>query len=84
MFGDTNVVSIRLNKDGGFEFVSEIEGDSVEDVLTYVEYDAKEMRRNFRQSAEEAVRDGLISPADRRDIVSSYENGLRGYTYYER
>jgi arginine decarboxylase len=84
LFGDTNVVSIRLNKDGGFEFVSEIEGDSVEDVLTYVEYDAKEMRRNFRQSAEEAVRDGRISPADRRDIVSSYENGLRGYTYYER
>ncbi len=84
LFGDTNVVSIRLNKDGGYEFISEIEGDTVEDVLTYVEYDAKEMRRNFRQSAEEAVRDGLISPADRRDIVGAYENGLRGYTYYER
>ena len=84
LFGDTNVVSIRLNKEGGYEFVSEIEGDTVEDVLTYVEYDAKEMRRNFRQSAEEAVRDGLITAADRRDIVSSYENGLRGYTYYER
>ncbi|WZL82613.1 biosynthetic arginine decarboxylase [Vallitaleaceae bacterium 9-2] len=84
LFGDTNVVSIRLNKEGGYEFISEIEGDTVEDVLTYVEYDAKEMRRNFRQSAEEAVRDGLISPADRRDIVGAYENGLRGYTYYER
>ena len=44
LFGDTNVVSVKLQKDGKFEFVNEIHGDSVEDVLSYVEYDPKEMR----------------------------------------
>jgi len=84
LFGDTNVVSVRLEKDGTFELVSEIEGDSVEDVLSYVEYDIKDMQVKFRKSAESAVKDGLITPTERREIMTSYDNGLRGYTYYER
>lgn len=84
LFGDTNVVSVRIQEDGTYEFVNEIQGDSVEDVLTYVEYDVKDMRESFRQSAEAAVRDGLITPAERREIVNSYDAGMRGYTYYER
>ncbi len=84
LFGDTNVVSVRIQEDGSYEFVNEIQGDSVEDVLTYVEYDVKDMRDSFRQSAEAAVREGLITPAERKEIVNSYDAGMRGYTYYER
>lgn len=84
LFGDTNVVSIRIHHDGSYEFVSEIHGDSVEDVLSYVEFDPKEMRIRFRKTAEDAIKEGLISASDRHEILKTYENGLRGYTYYER
>jgi len=84
LFGDTNVVSVRINPDGHFDLVKELHGDSVSDVLTYVEFDPKDMLVNFRETAEEAIREGLISVSDRRDIMRAYDNGLRGYTYYER
>lgn len=83
LFGDTNVVSVRINSDGTYDLVKEIQGDSVADVLSYVEFDPKFMLVRFRQTAEAAVREGRISAADRRQIMFAYENGLNGYTYYE-
>jgi arginine decarboxylase len=83
LFGDTNVVSIRVNLDGSFDLVKEIHGDSVADVLSYVEFDPKRMVTRFRQTAEDAIHDGLINAIDRKEIMRAYENGLRGYTYYE-
>ncbi len=84
LFGDTNVVSVRLDKDGEFEFTNEIHGDSVADVLSYVEYDTKAMMMNFRQTAEEAVKTGLITARERKEIMNAFDTGLRGYTYYEK
>lgn len=84
LFGDTNVVSIRLDENGGYELVNEIQGDSVEDVLTYVEFDTKDIRKSLRRKAEVAVKDKRITPNERKLILEAFENGLRGYTYYER
>jgi arginine decarboxylase len=84
LFGDTNVVSVRIHPDGSFDLVKEIRGDSVADVLSYVEFDPKDMQGRFRESCEEAIKSGRITAADRREIMKAYENGLRGYTYYER
>lgn len=84
LFGDTNVVSVRISPDGHYDLVKEIHGDSVADVLSYVEYDPKDMLVRFREKAEEAIRDGLISASERREIMQAYDNGMRGYTYYER
>ena len=84
LLGDTNVVTIRILDNGGYEFVSEQEGDTVADVLAYVQYDPKRLFISFRKSAELAVREGRISPQERREIVAAYEAGLRGYTYFER
>ncbi len=42
LFGDTNVVSVRLNRDGSFDFVKEMIGDTIADVLSYVEYEPKQ------------------------------------------
>lgn len=84
LFGDTNVVSVRTYPDGHYDLVKEIHGDSVADVLSYVEYDTNYMVVRFRQTAEEAVREGRISATDRREIMKAYDNGLRGYTYYEK
>jgi len=84
LFGDTNVVSIRINEDGSYDFIREIEGDTIADVLEYVEYDVKIVAERFRQKAERAVREGYLTPRERKDIVARFESGLRGYTYYER
>ena len=84
LFGDTNVVSVRIYPDGNYDLVKEIHGDSVADVLSYVEFDPKHMLNRFRETAERAIHEGLISATDRREIMRAYDNGLRGYTYYER
>jgi arginine decarboxylase len=84
LFGDTNVVSIRINMDGTYEFVREIEGDTVADVLSYVEFNTRQMLVDFREMAEQAIRQGKITPQERFQIVKAYDNGLRGYTYFEK
>ena len=84
LLGDTNVVSVRVTEDGGFEFVRELRGDSVADILSYVEYDPRRMLEGLRKVAERAVRLGRIQPADRYAIMRAFEDGLRGYTYFER
>jgi arginine decarboxylase len=84
LMGDTNVVTVRILENGEFEFVNEQEGDTVADVLSYVEYDPKRLFVSFRDTAEQAVRSNRISPEERKEIVQAYEAGLRGYTYFER
>lgn len=84
LMGDTNVVSIRAADDGSYEYVREIRGDSVADVLGYVEYDPRRILENLRSTAEQAVREGRISPSERFSILQTFETGLRGYTYFER
>jgi arginine decarboxylase len=84
LLGDTNVVTIRVDETGAYYFVSEIEGDSVADVLSYVEYDIKAMKLRLRESAESAVRNGMITVNDRAQILKAFEDGLNGYTYFER
>ena len=84
LLGDTNVVSIRIQDDGTYEFVREISGDSVSDILAYVEYDPRRILENIRHNAERAVRNKWITPAERFAIMQAFESGMRGYTYFER
>ena len=84
LLGDPNVVGVHLDADGRPDFTREIVGDSVSDVLSYVEYDPKTLVDCVRRKAEQAVRSGLMSPAERRAVMEMYQEGLRGYTYYER
>jgi len=83
LFGDTNVVNVAVNPDGSFEFVREFHGDSIFDVLSYVEYDPKQMQEQFRLIAEEAVRSGKTSIAQRQLILQAFKASLHGYTYFE-
>ncbi len=84
LLGDTNVVSLKIGESGAIEYAHEIAGDTVADVLTYVEYDPPEMLNRVRKTAEQAVRDGRITVEERRQIMEAYETGLRGYTYFEK
>jgi len=82
LLGDTNVVGVHL-ENGKPVYTHEVEGDTVADVLTYVEFDPKELVTRFRSFAEKAVVDGRISPKERREILDLYREGLAGYTYFE-
>jgi arginine decarboxylase len=84
LLGDTNVVSLRLGEHGEIEYTHEIDGDSVSDVLSYVEYNPQDMLDRMRKTAEQAVRSGRITAEERRQIMDAYEAGLRGYTYFEK
>lgn len=82
LLGDTNVVGVHLEK-GKPVYTHEVEGDTVADVLTYVEFDPKELVSRFRTFAEKAVTEGRISPKERREILDLFREGLTGYTYFE-
>ncbi len=84
LLGDTNVVTVKILDDGKFDFAGELEGDSVADILSYVEYDPKRLQVKFRKMAETAVQEGRITPQERKAVMQAYEAGLRGYTYFER
>ncbi len=84
LFGDTNVVSVHINQDGSFDFAREFQGDSIADVLSYVEYDPKVMLEKFRRIAEQAVRTGKISVAMRQKMLKAFRENLQGSTYFER
>jgi len=82
LLGDTNVVSVRI-ENGKLKYTNEQEGDTVSEVLTYVEYDPKELVRRFRVLAEDAVAKKRITAKERHQIMGAFEEGLRGYTYFE-
>jgi len=83
LFGDTHVASIVLDENGRLMINKEVQGDTVADVLSYVEYNPKDLLRLFRDKAEKAVSQGILAPKDRKSVVSAYEDGLSGYTYFE-
>ena len=58
-------------------------GDSIADVLSYVEYQPQQLLEQFRRTAERAVRSGRIAPSERQNLLELFSASLRGYTYYE-
>jgi arginine decarboxylase len=84
LFGDTNVVSVRINSDATFDFVKEIPGDTIADVLSYVEYEPKEMQLSYRNTAERAVKEGRITARERQQMIKTFNASMCGYTYYEK
>ena len=84
LFGDTNVVSVRLNSDGSFDFIKEMHGDTIAQVLEYVEFHPKEMQQRFRSNAERAVKEGRITARERQHMLNTFVDSMNGYTYYEK
>lgn len=82
LLGDTHVVGVHI-ENGRPVYTHEVEGDTVADVLSYVEYDPKDLIGRFRSFAEKAVTQGNISPKERREVLDLFRTGLAGYTYFE-
>lgn len=83
LFGDTNVVTIDFDHKGGFKLLNEVEGDTIYDVLSYVEYDPKDCVDAFKNILEQAVSDGKIGVKDRKTMMAIYKEAMNGYTYFE-
>lgn len=81
LFGDTNAVHVSVGEDGRYLLEHVVVGDTVSEVLSYVEYDRLDLVRRVRDSAELAVRRGEISFEQSAEIMKRYEEGLLGYTY---
>jgi len=83
LFGDTNAVHVSLDDDGEINLDTVIKGDTVREVLAYVQYSADELLAGMRKDVERAVRAGKISLEESRLLLRFYESGLEGYTYLE-
>ncbi|MEO0359694.1 MAG: biosynthetic arginine decarboxylase, partial [Pseudomonadota bacterium] len=83
LFGDTNVATIDLRADGGFDLLHEQEGDTIAEVLSYVEYDPSDCVAAFRKFVDEAVSAGALDGAGRKRLMATFRDSIGGYTYYE-
>ena len=82
LFGDTHAVHVSLDENGG-RLDTLIKGDTVREVLDYVEFDAEMLLGKLRTDVETAVRDGRIGYEGAGQLLRFYEDGLHGYTYLE-
>lgn len=83
LFGDTNAVHISLEEDGTPNVETVVKGDTVTEVLNYVQYSAEKLTDRVRKDVERAVRQGKLTVAESRQFLRFYESGLEGYTYLE-
>jgi arginine decarboxylase len=84
LLGDTNAVHVSFDEeDSTYSIDHVIKGDSVREVLHYVQYSADELSALMRKDVERAVKLGKISLEESRQLLRFYESGLEGYTYLE-
>jgi arginine decarboxylase len=84
LFGDTNAVHVRLDDSGAVVLDALIKGDTVREVLDYVQFQSKALLEQFRKDVEGAVREGRIGYEESGLLLRFYEDGLNGYTYLEQ
>jgi arginine decarboxylase len=84
LFGDTHVISVRINPSGGFDILQELDGDSIGEVLQYVEYQPQALYEHLRNCAESAVKSGKITLSERQQFLGTFSRSMNGYTYYQR
>jgi arginine decarboxylase len=84
LFGDTNAVHVSLGPGGDVILDAVIRGDTVREVLDYVQFNAKALLEAFRRDVETALRDGKIGYEESGRLLKFYEEGLNGYTYLEQ
>jgi arginine decarboxylase len=80
LFGDTDAVHVKLDGDG-YRVEHVVEGDSVTEVLSYVQYTKDDLIARVRRAMEEALREKRLTPAESGRLMRRYEEALDGYTY---
>ena len=83
LFGDTNAVHVSVYKDH-YEIEQVIDGETVAEVLDYVQFNPKKMVRSVETWVTTSMKSGIITPEEGREFLSNYRSGLYGYTYLEK
>jgi arginine decarboxylase len=80
LFGDTNAVHIHLTP-RGYEIEHVVKGDTMKEVLGYVQYDAEDLVESIRLSTEQALQENRITLEESQLLLQNYEKSLSRYTY---
>ena len=83
LFGDTNAVHVRLGPTGDVMLDSVIKGDTVREVLNYVQFSSDSLVAKLRRDVETALRESRLTYEESGALLKFYEEGLHGYTYLE-
>ena len=83
LFGDTNAVHVSLDENGEVMLDTVVQGDTVREVLNYVQYNSQTLIDQFRRDVERGVREQRIGYEEAGRLLKFYEEGLQGYTYLE-
>jgi arginine decarboxylase len=83
LFGDTHVVHVSVDEKGHTEIQDFVEGDSVKEVLSYVQFSADHLLSRMKREVERAVRQKKLKRSESDRLLRFYANGLKGYTYLE-
>jgi arginine decarboxylase len=82
LFGDTNTVQVSIEA-GEYSIEDVVSGDTVTDMLRYVDYSPEELVKRLRTKVEAALRQQRITLEESRQLIQRYRDGLAGYTYLE-
>jgi arginine decarboxylase len=80
LFGDTDAVHIKLEGDD-YRVEHVVEGDSVTEVLSYVQYSKDDLISKVRRIVEDALREKRLTAAESGRFMRRYVEALEGYTY---
>ncbi len=80
LFGDTNVVHIQMNPKG-YQIEHVVKGDTVGEVLGYVQYDPEDLVEKMRRQTEVALQEKRITIEEAQRLLQNYERSLSSYTY---
>ncbi|MGA2271010.1 MAG: biosynthetic arginine decarboxylase [Bryobacteraceae bacterium] len=83
LFGDTNTVHVRLGPTGDVILDSVIKGDTIREVLNYVQFSSDSLVTKLRRDVETALRESRLTYEESGALLRFYEEGLHGYTYLE-
>ncbi|MEL7087092.1 MAG: biosynthetic arginine decarboxylase [Planctomycetota bacterium] len=81
LFGDTNAVHVHLDTDGHVHIDEVVAGDTVADVLRYVQFEPEHLQRKLRKTLEAATRAQRLTVEEAGVLRRFYDQGLSGYTY---
>jgi arginine decarboxylase len=80
LFGDTNAVHIKLTPKG-YQIEHVVKGDTMKEVVGYVQYDAEDLMENIRKKSEQALQEKRITLQESQRLMQNYESSLGRYTY---
>jgi arginine decarboxylase len=83
LFGRVNEVHVFLDPDepAGYYVEEIIDGTTIAQVLTSVQYDENELKRLMKVQIDEAIKSDKLKPSDAMRLLDEYEKGLKEYTY---